>query len=33
VQGKRDPTTGKIAASDFLLPASGAAIGATTAWS
>lgn len=33
VQGKRDPTTGKIAASNFLLPASGAAIGATTAWS
>ncbi|KAF1924573.1 polysaccharide lyase family 9 protein [Didymella exigua CBS 183.55] len=33
VQGKRDPTTGKIAASDFLLPASGAAIGATSVWS
>ncbi|KZM23614.1 uncharacterized protein EKO05_0003428 [Ascochyta rabiei] len=33
VQGKRDATTGKIAASDFLLPASGAAIGATTVWS
>lgn len=32
VQGKRD-ATGKIAASDFLLPANGAAIGATTAWS
>jgi hypothetical protein len=33
VQGKRDATTGKIAASNFLLPADGAAIGATTAWS
>ncbi|KAJ4993747.1 pectate lyase [Stagonosporopsis vannaccii] len=33
VQGKRDATTGRIAASNFLLPASGAAIGATTAWS
>lgn len=33
VQGKRDATTGKIAASNFLLPANGAAIGATTAWS
>ena len=33
VQGKRDPATGKIAASNFLLPANGAAIGATTAWS
>ncbi|KAF2628121.1 polysaccharide lyase family 9 protein [Macroventuria anomochaeta] len=33
VQGKRDATTGKIAASNFLLPASGAAIGASTAWS
>lgn len=33
VQGKRDATTGKIAASNFLLPADGSAIGATTAWS
>ncbi|KAH6633558.1 pectate lyase L [Boeremia exigua] len=33
VQGKRDASTGRIAASNFLLPASGAAIGATTAWS
>lgn len=33
VQGKRDASSGKIAASNFLLPASGAAIGATTAWS
>lgn len=32
VQGKRD-ANGRIAASDFLLPANGAAIGATTAWS
>ncbi|KAH7371703.1 pectate lyase L [Pyrenochaeta sp. MPI-SDFR-AT-0127] len=32
VQGKR-AANGKIAASNFLLPASGAAIGATTAWS
>ncbi|KAF2125632.1 polysaccharide lyase family 9 protein [Dothidotthia symphoricarpi CBS 119687] len=32
VQGKRQ-ANGKIAASDFLLPASGAAIGATTHWS
>lgn len=33
VQGKREATTGKIAASNFLLPANGATIGATTAWS
>ena len=33
VQGKRDATTGKIAASNFLLPADVSAIGATTAWS
>ncbi|KAJ8110335.1 hypothetical protein OPT61_g6798 [Boeremia exigua] len=33
VQGKRDATTGRIAASNFLLPVDGAAIGATTAWS
>lgn len=33
VQGNRDASTGRIAASNFLLPASGAAIGATTAWS
>ncbi|KAF2689027.1 polysaccharide lyase family 9 protein [Lentithecium fluviatile CBS 122367] len=32
VQGKRG-SDGKIAASNFLLPASGAAIGATTSWS
>lgn len=32
VQGKRG-ADGKIAASNFLLPASGAAIGATTQWS
>ncbi|KAF1843178.1 polysaccharide lyase family 9 protein [Cucurbitaria berberidis CBS 394.84] len=32
VQGKRGPD-GKIAASNFLLPANGAAIGATTQWS
>ncbi|KAJ4324645.1 hypothetical protein N0V94_001216 [Neodidymelliopsis sp. IMI 364377] len=33
VTGKRDAATGKIAASSFLLPANGAAVGATTAWS
>ena len=33
VKGQRDAATGKIAASNFLLPASGAAIGATTSWS
>lgn len=32
VQGKRD-ASGKIAASNFLLPANGASYGATTAWS
>ncbi len=33
VQGKRDAKTGRIAASNFLLPANGAVVGATTAWS